>query len=73
MSRVKVTKSDPPESKEILAEAVVRIGSAMKELTASGINEDAIVVLIHDKTKIGKRVILDVFRAMRQLEGWYTR
>lgn len=71
--RIKVTKSDPPETKEVLAEAIVRIGSAMKALKASGLNEDAIIVLLHDKTKVAKRTIKTVLRAMRQLEGWYCR
>ena len=73
MTRAKVIKSDPPESKEILAEAIVRIGSAMRALHQSGLNQDAIVVLVHDKTKISKRTIKEVFAAMRQLEGWYCR
>ena len=70
---VKVTKSDPPESKEILAEAIVRIGSAMEALRKSGLNEEAIIVLLHHKTKISKRQIKLIFAAMRQLHGWYCR
>lgn len=70
---VKVKKSEPPESKEILAEAIVRIGSAMEALSRSGLNEDAIVVLVHHSTKISKKQINTVFAALRQLQGWYCR
>ena len=73
MTRVRVTKSDPPESQEILAEAIVRIGSGLKALRASGLNEKAIIVLVHDQTKIAKKTIKAVFDALRRLEGWYCR
>jgi len=69
----KVTKSDPPESTEILAESIVRISESMEKLAASGLNHDAIVVLIKDKTKLGKGVIEDVLAAQRRLAGWYCR
>lgn len=73
MKRVHVTKSDPPESKEILAAAIVRISESLTELRHSGLNEKAIVVLVHDATKIAKRDILRVLFALRQLKGWYCR
>ena len=73
MPNVKVVKSDPPESTEVLAEAIVRMGKAMKALQESGLNEDAIVVLVQAKTGISKKVIKEVFGALRRLEGWYCR
>lgn len=71
--RVKVKKSDPPESTEILAEAVVRIADGVHKLSESGLNEKAIIVLIHDRTKISKRDIKTVLDAQRQLAAWYCR
>jgi hypothetical protein len=58
---VKVTKSDPPESPEILAEAIVRIGTAMQKLKASGLNEDAIIILVQAKTSLPRRDIKLIF------------
>lgn len=73
MGNVSVVKSDPPETKEILAEAIVRIGSAMNKLKASGLNEDAIIILVHAKSNVNKGEIKAVFDALRRLEGWYCR
>lgn len=73
VKNVHVTKSDPPESTEILAEAIVRIGDGMKKLTESGLNEKAIVVLLHDATGLSKRDIKTVLDAQRRLAGWYCR
>jgi len=71
--RVKVVKSDPPESKEILAEAIVNIGNAAKKLLASGINKRAIIILIQAETKLSQRDIKLVLDALPQLERWYCR
>lgn len=72
-NRVKVTKSDPPESKEILAEAIVRIGEAMKTLHDSGINEKGIIVLVQHHTKLPAKTIKLVLNSLRQLRVWYCR
>lgn len=74
MPRINI-KKDPeqPESKEVLAEAIIRIGEAMDALKKSGLNEQAIVVLLHHETKIPMRDIRVVFAGMRQLRGRYCR
>ena len=69
----RIIKSDPPETTEILAEAIVRIGTAMRRLQESGLNDEAIVVLVREKTGLNKGDIQRVFAALRQLEGWYCR
>jgi len=72
--QVKVKKSDPPESKEILAEAIVRIGDAMNKLTKdSGLNERAIIILIQAETKLTRRDITTVLNALKRLRGWYCK
>lgn len=71
--RVQVVKSDPPETTEILAESIVRLGEAVKKLDASGMNRKAIVLLLHDVTKVGKRDIEDILDAIPRLRGWYCR
>jgi hypothetical protein len=74
MERVKVIKNaEKPESKEILAEAIVRIGKAFDDLRKSGLNEQAIVVLIHHETKVSMRDIRTVLKALSQMRGWYCR
>ena len=72
-TRVKVKKSEPPESKEILAEAIVNIGNAAKKLLASGINKRAVIILLQAETKLSQRDIRTVLDALPQLERWYCR
>lgn len=71
--QIKLKKSDPPESKEVLADAVVNIGKATKKLLSSGMNEKAIIVLIHDYTKLPKSTIKTVLHSLPQLERWYCK
>ena len=71
--RVTVVKSEPPESTEILAEAVVRLGEAVKKLDASGMNRKAIVLLLHDATKVSKTEINAILDAIPRLRGWYCK
>jgi len=73
MTQVRVIKSDPPETKEILAEAITRIGTAFEELQKSGLNRKAIIVLIQAETKLPRRDIETVLNALPRLKGWYCR
>ena len=70
---IKVVKSDPPQTTEILAEAIVRIGDAAEKLNKSGINRKAIEVLLHDATGLARRDIKVVLDALPRLRGWYCR
>lgn len=70
---VKVTKSVPPETTEILAEAIVRIGDGFSSLQKSGLNKRAIVVLIQAETKLSQRDITAVLDALPRLKGRYCR
>lgn len=70
---VRVKKSDPPESTEILAESIVRISGALDKLSKSGLNREAIVILIQAKTKLAKRDIEAVLNAQRRLAAWYCK
>ena len=71
--QVKVKKSEPPESKEVLAEAIVNIGSVVKKLNANGMNKKAMVVLIHDFTRVPKGQIITILDSLPQLERWYCK
>lgn len=70
---VRIIKSDPPETTEILAEAITRIGDSVSKLNASGINRKAIEVLLHDATKVNKTDIRTILDALPRLRGWYCR
>lgn len=73
MRNVKVVKSEPPQSTEILAEAIVRIGDSVAKLNASGLNRRAVVVLLRDATGLGKKDIETVLDALPRLRGWYCK
>jgi hypothetical protein len=73
MTNVRVTKGDPPETKEILAEAIVRIGDSINFLNSNGLNKRAIVVLLQDYTRLPKKQIEAVLDAPPKLRGWYCR
>lgn len=71
---VKVKKSEKnPETKEILAEAIVRISEGFEKLSKSGLNKRAIVILIQAETRLPQRDINAVLDALPRLQGWYCR
>jgi hypothetical protein len=73
MTNPRIVKSDPPETPEILAEAIVRIGAGFATLEKSGLNRRAIVLLLQDYTKVGKRDIELILAALPKLRGYYCR
>lgn len=74
MPRVKIKKSEEnPETTEILAEAITRIGEAFAKLQESGLNRKAIVILIQAETKLPRVDINTVLNALGRLRGWYCR
>jgi hypothetical protein len=64
-----------PVIREILAEAIVKIGKAAEQLQRSGINERAIIVLLHDylNAKVGKNDIKLVLHALPELQRMYCK
>ena len=73
MSTVRVIKSDPPETTEILAEAITNIGDAVVRLNKSGLNRKAIVILLQAETKLSRKDIETVLDALPRLRGWYCK
>jgi len=75
MAQVRVKKTEEkPETKEILAASIVSLGQACERMKKNGgLNRRAIVVLLHDATKISKRDIEDILDAMTRLESWYCK
>lgn len=72
---VKVVKSDPPESTEILAAAITKISEGMNKLlnSSNGLKRQAIVVLLQDATKENKSSIRNILNALPRLRGWYCK
>lgn len=71
---IKVKKNEgSPESKEILAEAIIRIGDSFKALQDSGLNERAIVLLVSDASRVNRTEVIEVLKALRTLRGYYCR
>lgn len=64
------TMIEPGEAKK-LADAVRRIGAAVKEFRTAGLKRQAIVVLLHDSTKVSKRDINAVLDGLETLEQVY--
>ena len=69
----KIVKSDPPETKELLAASIVKVSEGFQALLASGLNREAIEVLLHEKKRVGKRDIRLILDGLRKLRGWYCR
>ena len=71
MNTVKVVKSDPPESKEVLAAAITRISDSLNYMMKSGINMRAIIILLQAETRLPKKDIELVLESLKRLKGWY--
>lgn len=59
------------ETKGALADSIRKISSALEDLTDSGLNEKAIIILVQHKTKISQRVIREVIQGLRDLKKEY--
>ena len=71
IKKVKVIESEPPETPEVLAEAIIKISSAMRSLLDSGINRHAIVILLQADTKLSRASINLVLDSIDELEDLY--
>ena len=60
-----------PVPKKVLAESIVEISKAFAELRRSGLNQKAIIVLIHDATGLPKRDITRVLDSLDMLSSSY--
>lgn len=74
--QVKITKSEPAESAELLASSIVQVSEASKALLKAGLTEDALVTLLHryiGPTYISRKQIQLVLDALPRLRGWYVK
>ena len=70
---VVIENTDAPVGRDMLAKTIVDISASMTRLLASGLNRRAIVILIHDESKISKRTIEYLLDSLEQLAEDYTR
>ena len=61
------------DDKGTLAEAIMRIGDAMRKLESSGLNRRAVIVLLHDATKLPKRDIELMLDTLPKLQHMFCR
>lgn len=57
---------------ESLAEAIEKISAACTTLARSGVNRKAVVVLVHDHSRVPKRMIETVLDSLEDLAKKYT-
>lgn len=62
-----------PVTKEVLADAIVKISDAAKSLEKSGLNKRGIIALIADDTKLGKGTINTVLNSLEDLAKNYSK
>jgi hypothetical protein len=64
------------ESKEVLADAVIRIADGFEKLLATKLNDDAIIQLLMGMSGmagISKRDVRLVLSNLKRLKSWYIR
>jgi hypothetical protein len=65
----KITQSETePVAPEIMARSIEEIAKAMKTLSATRLKRDAVIILIHARSKVGKREIELVLNNLEELE-----
>ena len=79
-NNIRVIKDEiNPESPEILALSLIRIGEAMEKLTSSpqGLTKEAIAILVANmpghKGKISKSDVMLVMEGLNRLRSYYIR
>ncbi len=65
--------ADKPVEREVLAAAIVKISEGMQKLLRSGLNREAIVVLLRHSTGCGKADVEAVLEGLESLARDYAR
>lgn len=68
-----VQDPEKPIAVEIIAQSIVDISKAMKQISNSSLEERAVVLLIHDLSGVSMGDIKKVLRASRDLEIMFTK
>lgn len=62
-----------PIPAELIAESIVAIGNAMRKINETRLTRRAIITLIHEDSKIGRRDIEIVLNNLDTLEGQWLK
>lgn len=73
MKDVIITQTDEEIPAEIIAQSIVDLAEGMKKLNSTRLTRRAIVLLIHDQSKVGKRDIEIVLNNLEQLEDLWLK
>ena len=75
-SKERATVQQDPEEiiqRPVLAKAIVEIAVGFQKILASGLNERAIVCLVHESSGVGKPDIRAVLKGLTQLKQDFCR
>lgn len=73
MMDTKLPRPAPPETEPVnLADLIEKVSDGFRSLLASGLNRDAIVVLLHDETGVPRKQINAVLDGLGALKRNYT-
>jgi hypothetical protein len=74
MKKISVTQNNEnPIATEILAESIVEISKAMKQIKSSRLNERALLVLLKDATALNFNEIKRVLDSLETLEDMFLK
>jgi hypothetical protein len=73
MSKINVLPGDEPPTPEVLAQAIVDIAAGLKKLNASRLKSNAVVLLVHEASGVGKPAVRAVLDALATLEQTYLK
>ncbi len=77
MSNIKIKKNEEnPESKEVLAEAIIKIASGFEQLLNTQLKEQAIVQLLMGMSGmagVSKSQITLILGNLKRLKAWYIK
>lgn len=62
-----------PEPLEIIAKAIIDVSNAFEAIQKSRLSQRAVVLLIHDKTKIAQRDIIEILDIVPRLKDIYLK
>jgi hypothetical protein len=67
-----VQDEEMPVQRDVLAKAICDLSDSIGKLYASGLNQNAVIVLLQDSTKQSKKSIKRVLDSISQLRADYT-
>ncbi len=63
-----VQDEEKPVAAKVMADSIVKIGNAMKELSKTRLKEDTIIMLVAKKTRMHQFQVKSVLDALQNLE-----